>query len=770
MLGRWVDEAALWSKPMSEVFGAGLASPKNFWMPAENDNGLGTMVAYGEADEDGSFASFDLATNVATSVFSLSDGSTRWRGEGAWLGCGNDPMLSRTEVSADVNEKYLCRYTGSASRTVESDFRSNLITNNLTVTLERVDKATGVAKWSTNVGDAKRLASDTTGAESAILDDSTLFEPNSAGGAVINLETGQTRAPTAQDTFWCLETADFTRTEPEYNGSTPSVRGRVDGVFRACTSTGEDAQTPPTQIPSNIGAAFDGDVRVAALAAGVTGFLVPAAPAGAADQSASDSAATTSGTADATGSSSAPSLGATDEPVAAVEQAWATTGFEAKTTPKIIGGTAVLYGTVGTDLFLIGLDPATGAERWRRKTNYSAFGPDQEIKVVQVDDRVAYLRDAGKNISVLSEIVFIDPATGIDMVATELRWWYSLPEACADDGASICASANYVELDNTLSKKRWRIDKVTGMITEIPIDPTPSAEGYTTLWNDLVTIDNAPTESIGIVKDGNVVWSKPLSELAGPGATLTHDAYYGEANGDVPVLYLSLTVGWTNPGDKYPPLDLAANTVTVGINRDNGNVLWTEPGTWVGCRWALSANQNMSTPGSNNPVLRCRYTGQLDSDPAGRDYGLKVPTNLSVTVERVDLQTGEAVWSLPLGGAATLAVIPDGQTKTFLDDHRLLVENQVIDVDNGSTRAPTPGETFWCPGPQFYLQANPWTRPDGSVSYEKQLDGEAVLCDAGGNAVTGIPTSVPLAVSTVTDAGLRLVSTPAGVVAYRVPL
>jgi hypothetical protein len=43
-------------------------------------------------------------------------------------------------------------------------------------------------------------------------------------------------------------------------------------------------------------------------------------------------------------------------------------------------------------------------------------------------------------------------------------------------------------------------------------------------------------------------------------------------------------------------------------------------------------------------------------------------------------------------------------------------------------------------------------------------------CDAATNPVSTTPTDVPLAISTMTDAGLRLVSTPAGVLSYRVPL
>jgi outer membrane protein assembly factor BamB len=106
-----------------------------------------------------------------------------------------------------------------------------------------------------------------------------------------------------------------------------------------------------------------------------------------------------------------------------VEQAWATTGFEAKSTPVMVAGTAVLYGSVGTDLFIIGIDPATGAERWRRQVSVTAFSPDQEITVDKLDDKVAYLRPVA---DVNSQIVVIDPATGTGLFASEPQWWVRL--------------------------------------------------------------------------------------------------------------------------------------------------------------------------------------------------------------------------------------------------------------------------------------------------------------------------------------------------------
>ena len=303
--------------------------------------------------------------------------------------------------------------------------------------------------------------------------------------------------------------------------------------------------------------------------------------------------------------------------------------------------------------------------------------------------------------------------------------------------------------------------------------PDPAAPAgtpaYTTLWKDLVSIDDAPAPTVGIVKDGAVVWSRPLAELLGPDATLDNGWYASEDDGAVPVLQLSATVGWKSNGTSYPALDLATNLITVGINSDDGTVIWQEPGTSPQCRYQLPSVQDMSTPGSENPALRCRYTGRLDSVPAGYRVGLSSASELSVTVERVDLQTGKAIWSVPLGAVPALAVNSGGVPATLLDDHRLLANGQVLDLDGGSVRPPAAGETFWCPESQTFTQTSGLTYADGSTRYDRRIEGEVFACDQAGNPVTGPPTAVPLAVSTVTDGGLRMVSTRSGVIAYRVP-
>ena len=273
--GRWVDGATTWTKTATELFGADLPNPDYFWtsMTDARDQAIITAFRFGT----GADARVDLSKAVSTSTFSMVDGSPKWIRPGGWLGCGLDPALGRISQADD----YLCRYTGSATRSSDSSWRSVFVTTDLDVTLERIDPATGDVRWSTDVGDAKRLAGDTTGGTSAVLDDTHVYEPTATGGGVvIDLGTGTTRAPSADDIFWCDQEDTFTGTEPDYDSSTPITSEATSDLVRPCRSTGEDAPIPTSTIPEAVSASFPGDLRVLAMPGKVAGFLVPPTPAG----------------------------------------------------------------------------------------------------------------------------------------------------------------------------------------------------------------------------------------------------------------------------------------------------------------------------------------------------------------------------------------------------------------------------------------------------------------------------------------------------------
>jgi hypothetical protein len=815
--GRVVDGAASWTTPSSKIFGpempfaeyVSFSDPRNLDFIVMSAVGRGTETglagAPGRPEVRGTL--LDLARDLSTAGLGLADGDTRWTAPGSILGCGNSQALGWDRSASGAADAFLCRYTGTAVRDRTAPAGSELLTTDLTVTLQRIDPATGAARWSATLGDAKSLALDPSGQQSAMLDDNHLFVPNSAGGQVVNLRTGQTRPPSGEDIFWCEVEGTFQEPVPHYEQSARVTTGDRGGQVRPCRADGSPAPLPTSWIPLRIGASFSddprvdqvriGDLRVVAIDGGVSGFLIPrpadqdasdppgADPASPDPATVDDPAADRSNTS-ASGASTLPAAGTSADGtstlpvptrpavpiVAAIEQAWATEGFEATTTPVMVTGTAVLYGAVGTDLFLIGLDPATGAERWRKQATAAAFAPGTKVEVRQIDELIAYLRPVDD--PYLARIVMVDPATGTDTMATQPLRWFEFPEICSDDDAFLCASVQVADGDGGFQATAMRVDRMTGAVTVAPdgaVGPSDgdSVPGTTVLWNDVVKIEDAPVETLGIVDEGALLWSAPLTDLLGPGATL--DALrYQEENGDRPVLVLTAVTGWQQGETGYPALDLGANLRTVGIDRRTGAVLWTEPGTSMQCRDNLPSSWTMSTPGSDDPALRCRYSGRLDSIPAGRNYGLTAPTELSVALERVDLQTGKALWSVPLGAERHLAVDGHGLRIPLLDNHLLLVSGQVVDVDTGSARSPLPGESFWCPAAPTFKVAHAWYGRVGTVDPNRRVEGKTFLCDSTGSPITGPPTAVPWAVSNGTADGLRLVATPNGVVAYRVPL
>jgi len=211
----------------------------------------------------------------------------------------------------------------------------------------------------------------------------------------------------------------------------------------------------------------------------------------------------------------------------------------------VIGKTAVVYATVSSDLFLVGLDTATGRQRWRRPATAAAFDPDREVRVVEIDGLVGYLRDVGDDR--LSRLAMIDPATGSDRIVTDKQWWRTLPEVCQDNAAYLCAWAYVLEPGrDVLVSRQFRVDRRTGAVTKVPGDGAGETGRTTTLWNDLVRVNGAKVETVGIEQDGRLLWSRPVTELFGPGASLD-DWAASEDDGATPVLQLAGRVGWQPP-------------------------------------------------------------------------------------------------------------------------------------------------------------------------------------------------------------------------------
>ncbi len=762
------DGVDLWTRNFSELFGPVLTGPGQFDQHESADGNYSVVTA--RKDWWTRQSPVDLSSEIVTAGISLTDGASRWTAPGTVVGClGDHRMLDWDAAAATQGRAYRCRYQGSATGTISTPAVSAYNTSDLDVSIERFDPASGEVMWSAAVGDAPTLAADgRIGRADAVLDDTHLFVPHSTGGILLNLEDGLTRPATAADSLWCIDSREYDRVEPYIPDISVQIStARRYGVYRTCNSEGADAPVPTAGVPAVVSAAFDGELRVVAVNGAVSGFLSPPSsnPSDdrASDESVESAPQTTSTAAETTESASASDV-IVDKPT----QVWSSTGFEPLTTPEIIQDTAVVYGTVGTDLYLFGLDPKSGKERWRQWASAAGLKPTTEIQIAEIDGAIAYLRPT-ERLDERSVLVVADAAAGLDQLVTEERWWAGFPRICDDDSAFLCGwSYEKSETDYRLAS--IRIDRANGSTSVVDDDTTTAQRPYRLLWGDLVEVNGAPIETVGVLSDETLLWSSPSTDLLGGGASLDEGWIISGRPGVPRIIYLTTPIDWKADGaGNYPALDLAENLVTVGLNYQNGSVIWREPGTSILCRALLGDMQFMSTPGSGYPALRCRYSGRLDSSPPGGRDELTVPTDLSVTLERVDLTTGKAIWSIPLGAQASLAIDGSEHSTILLDDHRMLFGDQVVNVATGAVRPAVAGDLFWCPARQTFRQSVGVIFRDVNRT-DRSAGGEVYLCDAKLNPTSGVPAAVPLAVSAATDDGLRLVSTPSGVVAYRVPL
>ena len=767
-IGRRQDGQSTWSKPVADLFGTGTKSFSSYWYSESSDSSFSIITLAG-ATGDQAGQGFDMATGIVSAAITLSDGSTRWADQGTALGCLGDHANLGWYTDQESGKPYAfrCRYTGSAVSSDSALDGSQFTTSNLAVALEKFDPVSGTTAWTAELGNARTLAGDTSGGvDEAIVDDTHLLVPNSTGSILIDLQNGRTRPPVDSDVLWCKDTREFNRSEAYYSADSKQVTSaRRSGVFRPCKLDGTDSPIPTTAFPASVSTSFGDELRVMALTGSVSGFLAPPGPVP--DLTTDSATASKDSTTDDQTVTPAPSASSSELPDSVV-QVWATTGFEPFTSVTLVGFTALLYGSVGSDLYLIAVDPMSGTERWRQRASAAGLAPTTKIVVKEIDGAIAYLRPTPA-LNQNTQLVLADPMTGNDLLVTEARWWTGFPQVCHNNNALLCGWS-YATTDNMFSVTATRVERSSGAVSVGSFDDPPTGDLYEPLFDDVVQVRDAPTETIGVLADGNLKWSAAVVDLLGAGGTLSEGWTIGTRPGAPPIIYVSAHLSWAfDPTTGYPALDLNTNQVTVGLNADTGAVIWREPGTWTNCRNLLGNIEQLSTPGSPFPALRCRYSGQLNSvRPGGRDE-LTVPTDLAVIIERVDLSSGRAIWSIPLGAQATLAADALGLAMTQLDDHRMLLDGQVIDLDTGASRAASPDDVFWCPGRQTFDQSVAYYDRTGS-RFDRAAGGVAFPCDAAANPTSAMPGTVPLAVSTVTDGGLRLVSTPAGVVAYRMLL
>ena len=207
---------------------------------------------------------YELATDNATVGLSEATGKVLWRDVGSihcWIGIDHAPVR--------------CRSRGTV--TYEEDGPSSF--DNVAVTVEGFDPATGKTTWATPVGRAEDLAEG--GHPPAIAGATMVAIARPERWLVLDYVTGAA-APAAPDaTFWCMASAHYAYPRMWYRGVLSGHEPRPGGyVAFICNGDGKPGAVLPSADATFAAGAQIGSYAVLATGDGLLGFerRAPAAP------------------------------------------------------------------------------------------------------------------------------------------------------------------------------------------------------------------------------------------------------------------------------------------------------------------------------------------------------------------------------------------------------------------------------------------------------------------------------------------------------------
>jgi outer membrane protein assembly factor BamB len=443
---------------------------------------------------------------------------------------------------------------------------------------------------------------------------------------------------------------------------------------------------------------------------------------------------------------------------AAAVKAWSRPDLTPVGQPVSVAGVAVGYVTDNTDLYLVGIDPATGNTLWKQNASPGEVTPGIGISPSVVGDKVAYLRpDSAGNL--YARLVVADPRSGEDVASTPALLFDSLPLACSNH-VDVC-TASRASYNDTAQLHRLRVASDQYVAENPGVPPGARNIGESGLLD--LAIRNP--EMMGLVRDGHLIWKRNLSDAFPAGFSTDHGwtwtlypaphiyagSVYGPTSG-------STTAGFHD--------DLAATDASAGLSETDGTVMWRDPGSAVNCRGTLEAHADPTNQNSPTIPVRCRYHG-TETWPPGTDH-TPTFTSLDVTLEGFDPATGKTTWSLPAGTAAALTGA--GQHPAIAGTGKVIVAAgggpEIVDLTTGSHQKPAAAATFWCPTPYHFTYREPWYRPDHSTDNTRNGGDLGAICDANGKPATATP-SIAATRTFGTDVGTyAIIATANGLIGY----
>jgi hypothetical protein len=402
-------------------------------------------------------------------------------------------------------------------------------------------------------------------------------------------------------------------------------------------------------------------------------------------------------------------------------EVWRNTSLRPIDQPKAVGSVAVgaVTGPSRT-LFVVGIDPTTGAKLWQQPLTPSRLTPGVQVDITKVgDDKVAYLRPTTE--MHFAELVVADARTGRDLLRSPEGIFTSPAEVCPD-GRDVCTGW---APDPSDSRNQYRLVIATGEFR--PEHDGAPLNARTLHRVGLLDLGDRPGNTLGLMRDGKLLWTTPASAAFPAGFSSDH-GWAWHLFADRHVLVGSLYGAPTISGEKVVH-DLASIAATAGLAEATGEVLWRDRGSSFQC--PLSRHGNSKYP------VRCRFAG-IATHQVGGGGSFE---GLDVTIEGFDVTTGATTWSVPVGAAE--ALVGGGTRPAVAGPTHAALQGPagpiVLDYATGRVTAPAPDATFWCMTQVEYDFAQPYPSRSGQMRHKRAGGVLATICDRRGYTATEPP-------------------------------
>ena len=421
--------------------------------------------------------------------------------------------------------------------------------------------------------------------------------------------------------------------------------------------------------------------------------------------------------------------------------------------PLVADGVALVYATKGEELAIHAFDTATGKELWTAPASPGGVVTGIAVQPALVERGkqtwVAYLRPPDYSMfSNSADLLVARLRTGQVVAQQNGLVFTSTPSAC-EDGNDVCVNSR---LDWFSPTGEYRLD-----ILERAYHPEPGAPSNARPIgsNGLVGLIGRDPEKLARVVDGKVAWRLRL-DRAFPKGSSTDYGWNFTYREEEDLFVGSVGGGITRNGRGEITASRLSKSGVAGIDAATGKVRWR-------ARGSLCLDDRIGDDHETGNV-RCRDTGIGRVSPGSQRYRW---SKLHATVEGFDPRTGKATWSLDVGPGKKRPF--EGREVVYAGPGTVAVRTHdgpvVLDLQDGSRRAPVEGEVFTCLKEKTFAYEEGYSFSD-RVEFERRGTGVVAPCDARGKAVDAPLGHHAMRAVAKKSGDVRLVSLEGALVAY----